>query len=590
MATIFQQLRRLGSAMKEKPTATIEDYVLEHFMLYHGLVGTTPENQRDFRDVRMDIVDAIDHGSCVEMGIALKLPPLLWEDRLEKIIAECLEAREKAAIVAALLAQGDTSDKPPEYDPLKHPDWRVRANAAKLLAFVQATEAIPRMVLALNDDDEAMRASFCHIAYALAKFNTPQVRTALSEHFYDEEPWFRVDAVGALAGWPLSQVNFDLMKAMLSPHELTDYAAVVISKKHPPSELLAQKDEQLQDGALEVIIGLVEAARGTFKTDSTADFGIEACLPRVLELAKDLITPRRIRAALMLSRFVQENSASVAGNTASTDMLELKRQADDAVDRFGQPDTQTIVLETLKGNGPPGDPGQLRHAVLISGLLKINRAAPYIVPLLQLGSPMLNDVLDTVAILGAPGASSRIVGLIHEVVDLDERTGKNLNKQAVFEDDPQASKIYWHALKALGHVSDNESIQCLIKATHDFAADKRQQAVLSLTNIFAAEPDRRDLQEIAQSTINEALKDPAASVKITAARAVAELKLLTLITDVARLTSSRESGVSRQAFDSLRQLSKSGFKKEVDTAVDAAMTAERDSFRKQTLGSFKKTL
>jgi hypothetical protein len=88
MTTIFQnkfvskvvrQFKQLaGSMSSEKPDSLVEDYVLEHFLLYHGLVGSMPENQRQFDDIRADIRKALSERSSVQLCIALKLPPLWW--------------------------------------------------------------------------------------------------------------------------------------------------------------------------------------------------------------------------------------------------------------------------------------------------------------------------------------------------------------------------------------------------------------------------------------------------------------------------------------------------------------------------------
>ena len=89
--TIAKRLRRVAFSFREKPQAKVDDYVLEHFLLYHGLVGSSPENQRAFRDVRQDIFLAIENKSSLQLGIALKVQPLWWEDKLQRIFKELIE-------------------------------------------------------------------------------------------------------------------------------------------------------------------------------------------------------------------------------------------------------------------------------------------------------------------------------------------------------------------------------------------------------------------------------------------------------------------------------------------------------------------
>lgn len=43
--TLLKTFNRLRSGMREKQDVQLDDYILEHFLLYHGLVGSMPENQ-----------------------------------------------------------------------------------------------------------------------------------------------------------------------------------------------------------------------------------------------------------------------------------------------------------------------------------------------------------------------------------------------------------------------------------------------------------------------------------------------------------------------------------------------------------------
>jgi hypothetical protein len=37
----------MAAGLGDKPDVQIEDYVLEHFLFYNGLVGSAPQNQPD---------------------------------------------------------------------------------------------------------------------------------------------------------------------------------------------------------------------------------------------------------------------------------------------------------------------------------------------------------------------------------------------------------------------------------------------------------------------------------------------------------------------------------------------------------------
>src|SRR5437870_7557399 len=120
--SLKRQLKRFMSHFADKPTARVEEYVLEHLLLYHGLVGSSPENQRKFLEVRADIAAAVEHHSSRELCIALKLPPLWWEDKLQTIIRE-VAADNPEAVLRILLPEQLEPEATAQADPLQHEDW-----------------------------------------------------------------------------------------------------------------------------------------------------------------------------------------------------------------------------------------------------------------------------------------------------------------------------------------------------------------------------------------------------------------------------------------------------------------------------------
>ncbi|MBX9686702.1 MAG: HEAT repeat domain-containing protein, partial [Candidatus Obscuribacterales bacterium] len=224
-AVVAGKLRRMTAGLRDKPDVQIDDYVLEHFLLYNGLVGSSPENQPSFKEVRNDIVQSINDGDAHELAIVLKLPPLWWEDRLEKIFAE-IAAINKEGAIKCLMAKRPDSDITGDTTPLSHSNWQVRSNAARMLAFLDHKAAVPRLAEMLQESSESQPAAFCHIAYSLAKLGSDQARKALLAHLESEEDWFRVDAAGALSYFSLASVAADLMQAMLAGPSLDDYMAL----------------------------------------------------------------------------------------------------------------------------------------------------------------------------------------------------------------------------------------------------------------------------------------------------------------------------------------------------------------------------
>ena len=563
----MRHVRRIASAFREKPTVTLDDYVLEHFMMYHGLVGTTPQDQPQFKDVRANILEAILKKSSVEMAIALKLPPLWWEEKLGAIIGEAHQYHEE--LIECLLPPRDpTKDIPPETDPLRHPDWRVRSNAAKILAEIDAKQAVPYMVQALNEATDSLKASFCHIIYSLAKLQTDQSRLAVASHVLQEDPWLRVDALGALSKWPVAIAGADVAKGLLAHHSMSDYAAVAVARNYKPVELL---DARPEAGA-ELVIGLVEAARGPFINDSVAGEDLEASFAQIYEMAQVAPSPRHLRAVLDLSAYIAE-----LGEDA-----EIQQKAELARTEYSDMAFGNKILEWLRANQNTAD-GEFRHALKLAAHYKITEAASEVERHLQLESPLLDDAVEAAATIGGAGATERLVLLVSQLVDLDDRTSRQLSKQPVFEENVESAKTYWLTLRALGHLPTEESAQTLLKATRDYAPDKRQQAFAALIQIAQDSSVKQRHGAEIESAIRAGLADPAAAVRTTAITGVEKLQLLSLIPEAVRLTAAKENSVVRQARRSLAHLAQDGQSELVTKSLKSALSSERDTFRRQRL-------
>lgn len=567
--SLLRGLQRLGAAFREKPQVSLEDYELEHFMLYHGLVGTSPEDQPKFKDVRADIFDAILKKSSVEMAIALKLPPLWWEDKLAAIFAEAHEYRDE--VVACLMPPIDPFTTAPEADPVHHPDWRVRANSAKILANMEVHEAIPALVTALEDEDETQKAGFCHIAYALSKMHTPQTRMALTKQLDNTDPWLRVDAFAALSKWPLKEVSADLMEGLLKPNSMSDYAAVAVAREHKLSELLQLPGHQAE-GALEVVVGVLQALQSTYANDTTLGAELESSFGKVEELTLSNPNPRRVRALLDLCDYIIENGESSA--------VQLKAQS--AKSRFAEKKFSQDLLGWFEKPQAERN-GEFRHAVKLAAHYKMAEVAPHVIEELKPDSSYVNESVEAMARIGGTEAAPHLVRLIDQLVDLDDRTSKTLSKAPVFEENPASAKTYWMALRAMGSLPQTESLDCLLRASKDFASDKRQQAIESLIEIGRDHSIRTKYGDKITETVRSAFADPAAGVRVAAIAGIAKLGLIDMISDVVKLTWSRETAVARQAKATLLQLAAEGHGAEVSAALKAGLASEKDVYRRQRL-------
>lgn len=588
LSTVARQFQRLARALKEKPQVKLDDYVLEHLMLYHGLVGTTEENQKKFRDVRRDILDALQNSSAPQLAVAFKLPPLNWLDKLKTIFQQASEEFDLKRIRECLLpeihlGESRVDDEVPDHIPLRHPDWRVRANAARVAASLEMVEAVPYLVQALNDNSEETKPAFLHVAYALSELRNPQSRLALVAQLQNEEPWFRVDAAGALACWPLADVHHDLMQAMLQPDLLNDYMAVAISRKYSPADLLENADDEIRQGALEVVIGLVQAARGPFANEVGRDVLLFQFMPSIHSFAEQSANVRSLRAVLLLSEWILEVSGQFPFDADDPQIAAAIEVAQAAQERFGAKEYSEKALKWLQEYSSGNTGGiEFRHALDLAARYRLSEAAPYLIPQLKADSMSVNEVLDAAGALSALETAPAIIEVIKQSVNMDDRTSRELSKQPVFEDDVRGSKTYWHALKALGSMPTDESVRVLLDASADFAADKRQRAIQSLVSVGAHEQGARHAAEI-ERALTHALGDPSPQVRAAAVRGVGELGLISLINEAIRLSGAKDTGVSRAAMDSLKLLSQRGHHDQVHRVITSELSGERDLYRRQKL-------
>ncbi len=573
-AILAGKVRRLTAGLREKPDVQIEDYVLEHFLLYNGLIGSTPENQPAYKDVRNDIVQAVNDGSGHQLAIALRLPPLWWEDRLQKIFGD-IAAINKDGAIACLMKERPTDDFTGDTTVLSHSDWRVRSNGARMLAFLDIKRAVPHLCDLLTASQKDQRAAFCHVAYSLAKLGSEQARQALSAELKNTEPWFVVDAAGALSSWNLASVSKELMEAILSGNELDDYMAVAIARKHSPSAFAEYSDEDIQEGTAELVLALLKALDGPFHSEAIFAEQLAAVAPRINELVTLKPTPRRLLAAIKLNRWLTEQSDKVQSVAAKTQIKDLSAAAHyEAV-------KQTLCNPSLS---TPAELGQFRHALALAKQFKTTELSPYLVPLLKEDSPALVELIECLAELGDLDAAPLIARIIESKINLAGRCSQSFSAQPVFEEDKPSADLYWSSLKALGLLSHKSSLDILTKAVNDFAPDKREQALISLQTVLLSEDLRLNhytgnLQELIQLRLD----DPSLQVQAAALSGVAQHRYVALIPEVINLAQSREAVVHRQATETLISLANNGHKDEVKSALEKSMSKEYESARKQRI-------
>lgn len=565
-AALAGKVRRMTAPFRERPTMKVDDHVMEHFLLYNGLIGNSPEKDRDFKDVRNDVVQAVNDSSGHLMAIALKLQPLFWEERLEKIFAEISQINKPGAINCLLAVRPD-NDIIGDTTPLSHSDWRVRSNAARMLAFLDVKEAVPRLVEILHSCPTEQPAAFCHIAHALARLGTENARQALVTQMANDEHWFRVDVASSLAHWQLSSVVQDLMKLMVAGSDFDDYMAVAISRKHKPASLAEYNDDEIHEGLAELALSLIKAIEGPFHAEHTIVEHLEEISEALNDHANKLPSARRLAAAIAVNRYLYDK-----GLRSQMPIRDLSNKSHyESIKRTLSDPKQTSPAKTR----------EFRHALGLAGTFKLTELSPLMVPLLKEDFPLLPELVESLASIGDQSAAEKIVELIEKQVNLNHRCQLAFSAHPVIEDNARSSNFYWTSLKSLGSLPHPSTLKLLERAVNDYAPDKREQALLSLNTVLLSEELRKQhFKGDLTSIIRERLNDPAVNVQAAALIGIAQHKMTALLPELTEALNSRETAVQRQALDSICNLANNGHSKDVKQALEAALAKEHDSSRK----------
>lgn len=587
---IVKRTRRLFFDLREKEPPRVDESVLEHLLFYHGLVGSSPENQREFKDVRADINAAINSNSDTALSIALKLPPLWWTEKLTSIFSE-ISAEKRIATIALLAPSDEQKSESIVQRPLLHDDWRVRANAAFILALLKAQESSAQIAEALNDTAKSttVAMAFCHIAYALGRLQTEAGHVALVQHASESESWFRVDAVGALAHYDFASVAHHLAKSLEAEWELRDYMSVAVSKKHSASAFLKTSDNKLQRGGAAMIIGILQAADQTFAaSDIVSESSVLECLKDIIAQAQNQPSALTTMAAIKLIDWVLAKSPGQAilssQTTNSLSAAELKVEREKIVRCYESADVIKNLEQKVAHckNKSMAELSSLRYEITLAGLLRIKQTEPILTALLQSDFALLDEVVEALGLIGSESSVQALIALANATVNVQNRSDTPKSKQPVAEDNVAKARTYWGILKALGNFTSPECTSFLITASADFAPDKRAQAISSLVATFTKNKST-DTAAAVLATLKTGLLDRSTLVQMSALNGAAKLGAASLVADMAKLLDSRENNVSRQAYLALRELSKLGHSSAINEIISPKLKTEREEHKKRQI-------
>jgi HEAT repeat protein len=583
---IVKRFNQVFSRFGEKSTVAIEDFELEHFLLYHGLIGSSPEGQRSFRDVRADLLAAVKGRSSVQMGITLKLMPLFWEDKLKAIVAEIKDS-QKDELIACLMPDNRDGMLAPNQNPPFAEDWRVRANAATLIAYVGGPNAVEILTNSLNDTAGSAKSAFCHIVLALAAIKTPAALSAIEPYLFSDEHWFHVDSVNAISHWPFDTVAEILAGGLNSVSNLSDYAAFATARNHKPLTFIKDMRANVQNGGMAMILAFCVPDHKAFQLDQILPFDLAACFDDVIKLTKESGSALRLRAALSLIDWIAANRLNIrVGDREVPDEKVLEETKKSLVTDETKRELSAKFSQHQWRKDRSGSIKDLEGVCLIEmiGAFKDEVQVAKLEELAAQEDSLYADyAVDAIGKIGISSASEKLIEIANRLVNQQERATKAPSAQPVVEENQQGSLTYWHILNALGSLKSDQSFDFLLSAVQDFAPDKRQKALSSLVSVGKSLSLAPDKQTAMRQHLLNAFKDPSTQVRQTAIESAALLGDPSLIEEVAAMTNARETSLWKEANRALTALSQQGHKEKVLTELNKRLQGTNDQARRDRI-------
>lgn len=545
-------IRGMSHALEEKPVIEPDDFELEHFLFYHGLAGTSPQNQRKFKDVKADVRLACNSQSSYQLAATLKLPPLWWEEKLKTIFQE-LPCDETVSLLSPEL--------------LLHENWQVRANAANILACLKAEGQIENLIESLHNTADNTKTAFCHQASALARLGQSasaeqkaRVEETLFNYLNHNDSWIKVDATNAVCLFEPENAHKlePLLKSLAQPHLLQDYCSVIAAKTIKPEDLLAEKSDLSIAAGASIILGLLEAATGTFGPDCTKELDGKKCLDQMLKIAKEPSFHSKSYYATLLLAILRLESYLGSKEASGGTLLEDKNL--------------TELLETRLKLSCDFPAHEKRNAIILCGEAKKGLNA--LLEGLKPDYVFVDETIDSLAKLADNQAAEPLLSLVNKLVNLEERTNKTVSAQPLLEDHTPAVKTYWRILQCLGSIPTPAVLEFLVRATNDHAPDKRLAALNSMVKVKSALPEA----EIAPVSrrLGVLITDQSLEIRTASVKGVGILTIKEEIPRLAQMTSAKEVSLSRQIFQTLSELAASGHKDEVESALRQKLKSVMD--------------
>ena len=591
MGLLGKLFKKASGLLMDKPKVEVDYFGLEHFLLYHGLMGNSPENRREFKDVRADIISAISRQNSANLCANLKLEPLRWEEKLQRIFDEAIDINGKDLVHATILPARTNDLNESGYVPLAHEDWQVKANAAAIVAHLKPPGAEAALIAALDATADDTAPSFLHISRACGTFYTPAMIAALSKQLQHAEPWTRVDATSALSRFEIAESFAAVQMAFAHHHDFLDYAAMAAARNnYNPRDLLKSSDNAHRELGAQILINIIEASRDTFAgyPDLVLETGIYQCvkpLTRALEESKDAPRPVIYRALMSLCQWCATNQEYLQDSVvdppeqehldAASALLRDKRSAMVAVLTASLP--ATVAQQTN-----PTILNDDRHAILLAGALAEPVFADPLLEIIEMSrsgqeASLLFEAVQSLGEIAIDKEfaaqnpdrleemATRLIALADRLVDPSMRSNLPQQSSPIAEKNPYAAKVYWKLLQTLSHFPTKDALALLILACQDTASDKREAALASAIALYERTRGEMAGSQQVRKAVADGLADPNNQVKLQAIAGAGRIggSESPYVAPLGRLIFAQEVSISKAAFTALQELGQNGNKAQV---------------------------
>ncbi len=544
------------SLLKDGSNLSVNAFDLEHWLFYHNLAGSFDDlKQRKFKDLKQDIFDAFQFESSLTLALALKIPPLHFQNALNLIFIEVVQ---KFPHFKKLLLP-NSSEQNYENSLFNNDDWQVRANLANIITSLKIVEATPFIEQCLNAANDKLEPDFLYLAIALAQLSPGNALKLLPRFLMVEEFWIRIDSAYALSG--INNSRDLVLRGLLIDSSANDYLSIIIANNFDIKELILSENQFLFDCACEIIYQYCQL----HKTESKLNFSNKEI---------DLIE---------LNDYLLKNIQNNISTISLWSLFELNEFNNKSYDIYKYIDHEKLIIlineclhDTLISNFELSEninllPNYLKikRAINLIKKLKLAEFKDSLIKMLDLKNIFCGDIIEALAQLDEQLA---LINFANIIIDKKNRFNDIKLKSDIVENNTNFYNVYSILIENLKNSSHNSVFSFFLVCFNDYSPSIRMLVLDSIINFVQNNNLIEDPQFL--NLLKLSLNDPAYQVCKLAVKASGDFKLKQYCDLVINHLKSPERSLRDEAYLSLSKLTSVMGKDEIINKVNAKLIFE----------------